>query len=501
MEENQNMVQNKTSQPESTVEKSQSFSLLDCVYAYFMLLIGYCFMRFAAWNVTGMFTTLFFAGTAFACLYYLKKNNCRLYTNHKIIFGLILLFSTVFSITANSFIKFINVLFLLITGIYWVYSVCRENKELERFFLFDLCKALFIIPFLSFGKASKAIVYWAGRSKSGNNVKLVILGLVVTIPVTLMVAMLLIRADSGIEAILNVLFGSIFEHGMVSIVQFCFGIPVAFYLFGMLYANVNKINTNTHSEEEYEKKLEGVKIFPNLVMYSAVTPVCILYVLFFVMQLRYFISAFAGVLPEAYSYAEYARRGFFELTAIAIINLMITLFINFFSKQSGNNKTALLKAYSILISVFTVLLIATALSKMIMYINNYGLTQLRVYTSWFMVLLAIVNVLVIIKQVNIKFNFIKYTAMAFVLLFGFLCFSNVDGNIAKYNIKMYQAGYLKELDIDALCNLSDDALVYVLKEKLDTKDYLDVKLETYHSYPYLTYNLSSFRVKRLLEGR
>ena len=66
---------------------------------------------------------------------------------------------------------------------------------------------------------------------------------------------------------------------------------------------------------------------------------------------------------------------------------------------------------------------------------------------------------------------------------------------------MYQAGYLKELDVAALCNLSDDALVYVLKEKLDTKDYLDRKLENYNNNPETTYNLSSFRVKRLLEGK
>jgi hypothetical protein len=234
-------------------------------------------------------------------------------------------------------------------------------------------------------------------------------------------------------------------------------------------------------------------------MYSGVTPVCILYVLFFVLQLKYFISAFTGVLPEAYSYAEYARKGFFELSVIAVINLLILLLINFLSKQSGENKPVLLKVYSVLIAVFTILLIATALSKMILYINNYGLTQLRVYTSWFMLLLAVVNVLIILKQFRFTFNFIKYAVITFVLFFGILSFSNVDGNIAKYNIKMYQAGYLNELDVYALCNLSDDALVYVMKEGLDTQNYLEGKLDIYKHNPYYTYNISSYRVKKLLE--
>jgi len=75
----------------------------------------------------------------------------------------------------------------------------------------------------------------------------------------------------------------------------------------------------------------------------------------------------------------------------------------------------------------------------------------------------------------------------------------VDGNIAKYNIKMYQAGYLNELDVYALCNLSDDALVYVIKEGLDTQNYLEGKLDIYKHNPYYTYNISSYRVKKLLE--
>ena len=242
------------------------------------------------------------------------------------------------------------------------------------------------------------------------------------------------------------------------------------------------------------KKLEKIKISPNIVMYSAVTPICLLYLIFFISQIQYFISAFLGILPELYSYAQYARRGFFELFAISIINLMILVIINFFSKQTGEKKPVTLKIYSIVLSVFTILIITTALSKMILYIMNYGLTQLRVYTSWFMVLLAIIFIYIIIKQLNYKFCLEKYAVITFILFFGGLCFSNVDGNIARYNITMYQEGYLNDLDVYALSNLSDDALVYVLEQKLDTKNYLEGKLEAYHNNPYLVYNLSSFRV-------
>lgn len=152
MEENQKALDCGIIQGISNTKEKVSFSRLECIYAYLMFAIGFCFMRFVLWNVTGIFTTIFFIGTAFVCLYYLKKNNYKFYNIHKIIFGLIMIFSLVFSITANSFIKSLDIVFLLMLGSYWVYAVCKENKDIERFFFFDMLKAVMVMPFLSFGK-------------------------------------------------------------------------------------------------------------------------------------------------------------------------------------------------------------------------------------------------------------------------------------------------------------------------------------------------------------
>lgn len=501
MEENQKAINYEIINPLQKTEETVTFSRQERIFAFIMLVLGYCFVRFVLWNVTGILTTLFFAGTTFICWFYLKKSGYKLNTYNKVIFILLLLFSTVFSITDNGFIKFLDALFLIMTGTYWVYSVSKENKTTERFFFFDLVKATLVMPFASIGKSPKAIIDSANKSKSSNNIKLILLGLVITIPLTFVVAGLLISADDGVKVILDAVFGKLFNSSPDMIMQFVISVLVGFYLFGMLYSNANRVKIDVLTEEKCENTLKSIKIFPNLLMYSAATPVCLLYVLFFVLQLRYFTSGFSGILPETYSYAEYARKGFFELSVIAVINLLILMAINFLSKQSGDTKTAILKGYSVLISVFTILIIATALSKMILYIGNYGLTPLRVYTSWFMVLLGVLYMLILINEFKGNFNFINYSVVTFVLFFGILCFSNVDGNIAKYNIKMYQTGYLKELDVYALCNLSDDALVYVLRENLDTGDWLYGKLNQYQTNPKTAYNLSSYRVKKLLEGK
>ena len=408
----------------------------------------------------------------------------------------------VFSITANDFIKFLNTIFVLVLGIYWVYGVCKDKYTIGRFFFFDLLKAVFIMPFSGFAKAPKAITYTSEKSQSYKNIKLALIGLIITIPVTVLVASLLTSADSGVEHMLNLFYGKIQEKVFLLILKFCMGIPVAFYIFGMLYANVRKEKAEVFSEEQCEEKMKKLRISPNLILYSAVTPICFLYILFFISQLHYFLSAFMGELPEQYSFSEYARRGFFELCAIAVINLAIILAINLFSKNTGKDKPVMLKSYSIMIAIFTIMIIVTALSKMMMYISEYGLTQLRLYTSWFMLLLALTFLWIIFKQVKVSFNFEKSLVLSFVVMFAVLCFSKVDGIIANYNITMYQASYLKELDVNALCNLSDDGLLYVLKEGIDTKDYLNYRVDEYkyNFYPYGKFNISSLRVNAILKN-
>ena len=102
------------------------------------------------------------------------------------------------------------------------------------------------------------------------------------------------------------------------------------------------------------------------------------------------------MLPAEFTYSQYARKGFFELCVIAFINFGIT-YLSFVIVERNNEgkRPKALTAQTILLSVFTLLLIATALSKMAMYIDCYGLTRLRIYASWFMVMLFIMFIIII----------------------------------------------------------------------------------------------------------
>ena len=93
----------------------------------------------------------------------------------------------------------------------------------------------------------------------------------------------------------------------------------------------------------------------------------------------------------------------------------------------------ILKIYCTVLSALTLVLIATALSKMIMYIDVYGLTVKRVLASWFIILLAAIFICIVISIFIKKFNLTKSLFIVFLVLFSLLVFCNIDGMCYYYN--------------------------------------------------------------------
>ena len=479
-----------------TVEKVREkpeYSRAEVVLSAIVFIAAFCVMRYVVFNAMGFITTGVFTAIITAAVVYMKKKGCSFSKFNRFHAAVLYIFSFVFSITANSFIKDLAALFILGAGAYLVYSVSADNREVERYLPFAMCKALFEYPFSHFGKQAAITQDQLSKSKAGSNVKYIIIGLIITVPVTAIVAALLMSADDRLMNMLANIYESIFSAKMCDIIgQLLLAVPLSMYLFGMLYANTHRSLIEPLSEQGCVQKLFSIRFVRNLVMYTAVTPLCILYVMFFISQANYFLSAFTNSLPDGFTYADYARKGFFELCAVAVINLAVLCCISLFSKKAGREKPAALKVYSVVLSVFTLILIATAMSKMVMYISNYGLTELRVYTSWFMVLLALVFVLIIIKQFRFDMKFAKYFSAVFTLMFALLCFSRPETVIAKYNIVMYNSGHLAELDKDAILEMSADGLLAAYNEgEVTAEDILEYSEEYCPFDTFGNYNLSS----------
>ena len=444
------------------------FSKKEKIFAVAAAVLAYLFIQFVLWNITGYFTTAFYFLILSCVTVYLNKSGFKFSASHKFWDILMYIFSTVFSITANTTIKTLNVIFLQLGTAYLIYSVTHESKLFGRFAVPEILKSSVADPMSHFDKEFSALGSSLKDTNSGKNIKSVLIGIIFAVPLTIVVAALLASADAGIEKMFRSVFDSFNTQNIMSTVgKLIFTIPAAGYLFGLLYSQTHKDKTKQLTEEYCENSIKNARKIPNAAMYVAVTPICLLYVLFFISQINYFFSAFRGILPEEYDYSQYARRGFFELFAIELINAAVIFFINFFSQKTGEEKPAALKVYTLAISVFTLLITATAISKMAMYISNCGLTQLRVYTTWFMVLTAIMFIYIIIRQFKRDFSVIRPAAATFILMFGLLCFSRPDAFIARYNFEN-KSDVLSFRDVEIMSDMSlDSAAVVVSPEYAD----------------------------------
>ena len=127
-------------------------------------------------------------------------------------------------------------------------------------------------------------------------------------------------------------------------------------------------------------------------------------------------------------------------------------------RRSGNERPLALKLITIIYSICTLFLISTAMAKMFMYIEIYGLTQKRIYASWFMLLLAVIFILISINQFIPRVKTIALSLAVAVALFTVLSVANVDSVIAKSNVDRYINGDLAKIDTKALLDLGDNAV-------------------------------------------
>ncbi|MGN1120212.1 MAG: DUF4153 domain-containing protein, partial [Oscillospiraceae bacterium] len=86
-----------------------------------------------------------------------------------------------------------------------------------------------------------------------------------------------------------------------------------------------------------------------------------------------------------------------------------------------------------------------------------GMTPLRIYTSWFMLVLAITFVVIIILQFR-EIPFWRVMFAAFTVMFALLCFGNPDRMIASYNVHAFMSGDLEEIDFSVFKELSVSAV-------------------------------------------
>lgn len=370
--------------------------------------------------------------------------------------------STSLVLSSSSFIHFFAFMYAMVAYCYYLYGVSADKRfRFSDFILVDFVKALFVLPFYSF--SDMFVSMFSGKAnKGGRFIVKILCGVAIAVIPTVIVLSLL-SYDSDFSNMIDKMFNLENFDLLSHIVKLFLALPSGAYAYGIYISSVDKKCTNILTAQSCKKSMSSVRFAPAVTLLTASLPVLFLYVVFFVSQWKYYVSGFTGVLPKEFSYAQYAREGFFQLCSVSVINLVILIAIALFLKRKENKPSILLKVLSVVFSVFTLVLISTAVAKMVMYIDCYGLTPKRVYSSWFMLVLAVVFVLIIIKQFVKKLRLIALSLSVLVLMFTALSVSGVDTIIAEYNVDRYLDGSLATVDVEALEELGDAAVPSMVK--------------------------------------
>ena len=449
-----------------------NFNTTDIIFALVMLACGFLYWNLRWTGVPGAGVTIFAAIMIGASFVYMSKSGLRQNAKSLTYLTLAILSAVWFAVFDNQALHFLNFLFLSAMFIYWIcVSTGRElDKKLSVYAIGDAFKQAVNMPFNNFSCCFEGIAKGFAAQKKAKWLIPAIVGLIIFAPLIAIVVSLLMSADLafesfmwGLVARLNIF--RVFEYG----IQFALGVPVAFYMYGLVYGNIKGRYDGNITAKSVDNAAKAVKIAPKATIYSVLTAFNIIYLIFFAVQIEYLFSAFNSNLPGTFTYAEFARRGFFELCKVAGINLGLLAVAHLSIKREMSEEPKILRIQTTIISLFTMLLIVTALSKMLMYINVFGLTQLRLVTSWFMILLFFIFAAICVRQFK-KFNSAKVIIIGFIFMFMTLSYSNVDGLIARYNIQRYEAGTLQMLDINALQGLSSAAVPHIWELYLRTDE-------------------------------
>lgn len=326
-------------------------------------------------------------------------------------------------------------------------------------------------------------------------------GLVIAVPLLLIFGALFMAADAVFEGIINrtfsISFKQLFTHTALTI--FVAWITGGFLretvakqsMFlnrtksvGMVTLDLAGAKVGTGEEKsdksqinsyktDAQKEAKETRLFSlGVVEISIVLGLMdLLFLAFVVVQVRYFFGGAALVrASSAMTYAEYARRGFFELTWAAALVLPILLIAHWLLRKEQPVAERVFRVLAGAQVFLLFVIMASALGRMRLYQNEYGLTELRLYTTAFMFWLLLVFVWFCATVLRgARERFACGAMVAAFLITATLHFINPDALIVRTNMARAQAS--KRFDASYASSLSADAAPALLQTMDSLSEY------------------------------
>jgi phage-related holin len=337
----------------------------------------------------------------------------------------------------------------------------------------------------------------------------VLRGLLLATPVVIVLGALLASADMVFARSLEQFFKWFNISNWGEFIFRLFYVLVFTYVFTGLYLHaVQPIYTEANLTE---KKALIPPFLGHIEAFIVLVSVDLLFVIFVIIQFAYLFGGQANIHELGFTYSDYARRGFSELVVVAGLSFLLYFVLAGVTRIETPSRRKVFTGLSVGLMALVVVILASALDRLLLYEGAYGFTRVRTYTHVLIIWMAVALLVTVILELIGRRNFLPQTflltGLCFVLSLGVL---NVDGYIVRQNVQR-SVGSI-ELDTEYLRNLSNDAVPELFTQfdkpgiSAEIHDELGAELSC-RAYalskadpqPWQSFNWASYRTQSLLK--
>lgn len=372
----------------------------------------------------------------------------------------LLFFAAMVFVRANEFLTLLNVVaVLLLLGLVAHFFAAGRFDHLS-------IAGYLGTPFRAAGNAlwraapllPAAVNVRAVRARGGRNLFPILRGLLLAAPVVLVFAGLLASADlvfaRWIDGLIN------FQITVEAEELFWRGVMIvcaAWFLAGALVYAIGRAQTTENGDLPAPKMPLGfVEAATVLVSVNA------LFLCFVAIQFAYLFGGdHRNVVGGGFTYAQYARRGFFELVLVSVLSLGLIGGLRGITRREPGAQTRAFSVLGTILIELVLVLLASAWERMRLYESAYGYTEQRLVTQVFMIWLAVVFVWF---QITLWSGSNRFAVGVFACAVGFLATLNLlnpDAYVARQNLARYEK--TGKLDVGHLAWLSEDAVPILVR--------------------------------------
>ncbi len=320
-------------------------------------------------------------------------------------------------------------------------------------------KLLVVVPFLAPFRAWRATAQETAdspRSISSPRARSIVKGALLSAPLVLVLIALLGNADPVIRWGTDLITGWLPDRSFLPRLLF-FGFLLSITL-GVNSISSRQVGSNLPELPAVARRFSIGLTEQRMMLWSA----AIVLWLFVVLQISYLIHPPPVAVNSGVTFAEYARRGFGELSFAATIVVAIILVLEYTRPAAATDRDRkMLARLELMLLLALELVLVSAFRRVVLYEQAYGFTTARLFPQAYMVAMALVLIVLAIELArgSISISFGRRVAEIGLGVFTILVFWNYEAWIVNRNIdRAAQSGkfdwaYANRLSTDAIPTL------------------------------------------------